>query len=330
MKHSISNSRPTQYIPSLWIIIGVVFFFLYIKFTYPKAIFLVQLLQLTELSQKNATPNGALLGKLYAQNSQLQPLIGSKQEKDQDFLNAFLEESTRKNRINDLIRNKEYQSLKPIISREFPENLYLEYFGFYSQRNQKKEWQNFDSLFMNMVRSPHMNSLSELILAEAIKENRISPPVLFNLIHYINWQNNLKLSNKLLFMSRKMDLLSEEQRDLLSLKISARKILKASLDKNKINRKHIAEVLKSSLYISNDEIHIGQNMIHDGNFEQKNSISHYWLFAIWSNDELFSKGSYFGGHDHSENQSMRITGFFFLRTLIKDLRPEEDSIIKST
>lgn len=290
--------------------IVLIFLSLLLRITYPKFTFFLRLVQLANLSSKNIDSYQILLGKLYAQNIKLQPLVSTDLEKNQIFLRAFLEESVHKNETNDFPNNQGYPSLKPNILNTFPENLYLDYLNFYSHRNQSYEWQNFDSLFLELVKSPKMNSLSSTILTIALNESKISPPTLFNLIHYLNWKNNLELSTKLLNISHKENLLSPVQRDFLSQDILARKFSKDPKEKSKTPGKQITEVLRCFYDTPQGEIQMGQNLLHDGHFNQQNSLAQFWLFSDWANDELFSKGSYIGELDLEENQSMRIMGFF--------------------
>jgi len=257
-------------------------------------------------------------------NKRLSSLLEPYKSKDDFFL--FLAAEILKGYYEEGCVQEKFRDYLPVIKEKFPENIFLKQLGLYSEENIPKFSENFDPFFLHILKSSEFNTQSYDMIMNAVQDKLLSNHGLLNLIDFLNWQQNVSLSAKLLQWGIDEGRLSERQYRFLKRDLNLREDQKKHTG-NKIRIDHEEIKRKIEEIFQNDEMNIalGENLIIDENLEDRDFPEKYWTFSDMSDTQAFSPGSYYGGLDLIENDSLRIMGFFSERE--KKKQPSRGSFL---
>jgi len=291
------------------IVIVSFFILLALLFSFSKIAFLFDLIQSSLISNTNQEKKLKTLAKGFFKNGRLSPIIKERYFNDETFLVIFAMEVIKHGKNVEL--KKGSNLLLPIILDKFPENIFLDNFNLYREKNLSKDRENFDFLFFRILRSTEFNRISKKIIIQSISDQKISETSLFHLILYLNWMNNFALAKDLLIWGIKENKLDKNSCSFLQEDLHLRKNENEfQLAHFSIDKLRIENTVKT--FFNNNEIKIdfAQNLISDGSFTDQNSLKKHWDFSDMSDSEPFSKGSFYGYFDSMSEKSMRVMGFF--------------------
>jgi hypothetical protein len=246
-------------------------------------------------------------------NKKLSSLLEPYKSRD-DFLFMLAADILKEYYEEEFIEEK-FRDYLPIIQEKFPENIFLKQLGLSSAENNPKFSENFDPLFLHILKSPEFNMQSYNMIMNAVQDGLLSNQGLFYLIDFLNWQQNVFLAAKLMQWGIDEGRLTERQYRILRRDLSLRDDPKKNKGKKiEINHEEIKREIED--IFQNDEMNIdlGKNLISGENLEDRDFPEKYWAFSDMSDREPFSKGSFYGDIDEYENNCLRIMGFFKEKT----------------
>jgi hypothetical protein len=247
-----------------------------------------------------------MLTRSYLKNDRLDSVIKDKFLENEHFLASFAAEKM----IHSLSFRQEDQNDELInqVSKKFTENMFLHHLGLYDESGSEKTWENLDALSLKLMRESRFNDLAFPTITQQIIDDNMPDFYLADLIAYLNWMENFTLSEDLLSWGFEEKRIPKNICDSLAADLSRRR--RGQI----IERKKFSEQAQNSSIVQlndpNLKIMLRRNLLADGDFRGKKTLVQFWTFSDMSDSASFSKGSFYGDMDQSEDSSMRVMGFF--------------------